>query len=399
MQDGNGTITAEQIEKVETEVGGGIWGVPKQEVKPTDGAPTPNADIKPDANTDIKTDSGEDIFDETEYLKNNYSYESADVLKKDLAELKDLRERAKTPAEIKFANEETKKFFSFFTEDGKEDELLNHLQTKKLIEKAEKTNPENPQEATELLKTYYKFKYKDFNEDEVKDHFNDQYAKPPKPKKLEDQDEDEYKEQVSEWQGKCEVIDKRIIRDAKMVKPEFAQFKSQIVLPDIAKPAVAENKQPTQEELDAAKKVATSFMQDVDSIVKNLNEISVMVKDEAVEIPVSYAFSNEEKQAVVDQVKLFVESGYDINAMIGKMWTDKDGNLDVSRMILDLASLNSLPKITQKIASDAASKRLFEYTKQKKNIDLQGVTNNGNGQPDMAKAIEAVEAAIWEGKR
>lgn len=386
-------LTEEKIVAAETEIGGGMWGSPVEK-KPDD---KPIAEIK---KPDDKPIDSTGAFDESVYLKNNYGYDNPDTLKKELEELKDLREKAKTPAEIKFANEETKKFASYFTEEGKEEELLTHLQSKKLIDKAEKTNVENPKEATELLQTYYKFKYKDFNNDEVRDHFNDQYSKPAKPKQTDTQDDDEYKEQVDEWKVKCDAIDRRIIRDAKMVKPEFSQFKSQIVLSDIVpKQQAATNKQPTQEELDAAKKVAEGFLQDVESGVKKLTEISTLVKDEAVEIPISYAYTDDERKVVLEQAKAFVGSNYDANAIFGKMWTDKDGHIDIARMLDDLAYLNSRQQINQKLANDAAGKRLREYTKDKKNIHLDGSGNNSNGAVDHAKVLEQVEAAIWEGKK
>lgn len=386
-------LTEEKIVAAETEIGGGMWGSPVEK-KPDD---KPIAEIK---KPDDKPIDSTGAFDESVYLKNNYGYDNPDTLKKELEELKDLREKAKTPAEIKFANEETKKFASYFTEEGKEEELLTHLQSKKLIDKAEKTNVENPKEATDLLQTYYKFKYKDFNNDEVRDHFNDQYSKPAKPKQTDTQDDDEYKEQVDEWKVKCDAIDRRIIRDAKMVKPEFSQFKSQIVLSDIVpKQQAATNKQPTQEELDTAKKVAEGFLQDVESGVKKLTEISTLVKDEAVEIPISYAYTDDERKVVLEQAKAFVSSNYDANAIFGKMWTDKDGHIDIARMLDDLAYLNSRQQINQKLANDAAGKRLREYTKDKKNIHLDGSGNNSNGAVDHAKVLEQVEAAIWEGKK
>lgn len=394
MSEENGQlqITEEKIIQADNELGVGMWEGKQPEKKP---------DEKPDGDggSDKKPEDAKPEFDEAAYLKTNYGYDSPDNLKKELSELQDLREKDKTPSEIKFANEETKKFISYFTEEGKEDELLDHLQKKKLISKAEGANVENSKEATELLQTYYKFKYKDFNEDEVRDHFNDQYSKPVKPKQAADQDDDEYKEQVTEWQTKCDAIDRRIIRDAKMVKPEFSQFKSQIVLQDILPKPEAANKQPTQEELDAAKNVAQRFMQDVEIGVKKLSEISTLVKDEAVEIPVSYAYTDDERNTVLEQVKSFVAKGYDANVIFGKLWTNQEGHLDISRMIDDLAYFNSREKIANKMANDGASKRMKEYTKNKKHIDVDGSGGASNGALDATKALEQVEAAIWEGKK
>lgn len=396
-------ITDEKIAAVDNQLGAGIWGEKSadgnQEVKADQSGNTENSGNAADKIDE--TNSAKDAtFNESDYLKTNYGYENSESLKKELIEIKELREKAKTPAEIKFANEESKKFFSYFTEEGKEEELLSHLQTKKLIEKAEKANIENPKEATELLQTYYKFKYKDFDDNEVKDHFNDQYAKPSKPKQTDDIEDPEYKEMVKEWETKCEVIDKRIIRDAKMVKPEFSQFKTQVVLPDIQKPSQSATKQPTQEELEVAKKAVDEFIQSVDTDLKTLNDFSLTYKDEAVEIPLSYGLTAEEKTAVSDQLKAFAESNFDANAIFASKWVNKDKSLNVSRMTRDLAYLNSQDKIAQKFVDDAVGKRMDKYTKDKKNIHLNG----GNGQSQNGglgkeKALEAVEEALWNGKR
>jgi len=179
-----------------------------------------------------------------------------------------------------------------------------------------------------------------------------------------------------------------------MAKPELSQFKSQIVFPDIPKPEPIQN-QPTQEDLDAAKKVAEGFLQDVQLNLKTLTDVSVLVKDEAVEIPVSYAYTEDERSVVLEQVKTFVEKGFDTNVIIGKMWTDKDGNIDITRMLSDLAYLNNRDRINNKLANESATKRLKKYTEEKKNIHLPGVNNNNNGQPDASKALEEVEAAFW----
>jgi hypothetical protein len=389
MAEESAVIAEQKIVQADNEIGSGMWGIPTEKKA---------EDIIP-ANTDITPTDTETKFDEPTYLKTNYGYDTPDDLKKELQELKELREKASTPAEIKFANEETRKFYSYLTEEGKEDELLTHLQTKKLIEKAEKVNIENPKEATELLQTYYKFKYKDFNEDEVRDHFNDQYSKPAKPKQSLEQDETEYEEEVKEWQDKCNAIDKRIIRDAKMVKPDFAQFKSQIVLHDISKPD-ASIKEPTPEEVAKFEKGVSDFSQSVETELKALNNFSVTFKDGDVEITSSYDLSPEEKTQVSTQLKTFAQENYNANAILAPRWVNQDGTLNVSRMTKDLIRLNAEDKIDQKFAQDAANKRLKEYTKEKKNISLPGVNgNSGNGRPEMAQAIEAVESAIWDGRR
>ncbi len=70
------------------------------EDKPTDAVDKP---------VDKPADTNEDIFDEADYIKNNFGAESADIIKQQLAELKELKEKPQSAADIKFADEQSKR--------------------------------------------------------------------------------------------------------------------------------------------------------------------------------------------------------------------------------------------------------------------------------------------------
>lgn len=376
--------------KVEEQVGAGMWGdKPIVEEKKVVVEEKQVVEEKRDA-----------VFDEAAYVKQHFGFDTIDAAKQHLA---DLKLKAETPAEIKFANEESKKFFELINnpDPTKKYELGRALNEEYELEQASKIEITDVKSAADILKLSYKYKYKnsDMTTSEINDMFNDSYVKPDKPELADTETEEDatYKAKVQRWEQQCESIDKRLIRDAKLAKPELSQFKSQIVFPDIPKPE-ATNKQPTQEELDTVKRVADGFLKDVDSEIKNLNEFNLTYKDEAVEIPVSYVLTAEEKTKISEQVKLFVESNYDMDVVLSKLWLE-DGKFNISRMIEDLAYLNSRGKIAQKFVDDAVGKRMDEYTKQKKNIHLEGSGSNNNGSLDHSKAVEQVEAAIWDGKK
>lgn len=383
--------TAEEtIVIAENEVGAGMWGE-KQADKPVDTI----LDKKIDKPVDTQENEDE-IFDESTYLKQHFDVDNIDAIKKQLA---DLKLKSETPAEIKFANEQSKKFFELINTPDKKYELAKALNEEQELDQASKIEISDIKNAADIIKLNYKYKYKDLTKDEVNDMFHDSYVKPDKPELLDTETEEDpaYKTRIQKWQQQCESVDKRLIRDAKMAKPELSQFKSQIIFPDIPKPE-ATHKQPTQEELDAAKKVAEGFIQDAEANIKSLNEFSLTYKDEAVEIPISYIFTADEKSKISEQVKAFVENNYDANAILAPMWLE-NGVINVSRMINDLLYLNNRAKIEQKFVDDAVGKRMDAYTKQKKNINLPASGQNNNGNLDAAKALEQVEAAIWEGKK
>lgn len=382
-------VTEEIINKAEDEVGAGFWGptVTNTPVTPaTDEPPATPAAVAP-----VTPASDEEIIEPKEWLKREFNVEDAAVLKAQLEELNTLKSAIPKPYEYK--NEESRKIAEYINE-GKEDELYQFLDTKKKVQKLSTADLSDKSVAAELVKFGLHKDNPTLNQDEIDFLFNEKYSIPPKPVKEETDDDTDYEIKLGAWEIQKSNIEKRMVIEAKIAQPKMAQLNTELVLPEIVK----ENKQtvqPTPEELEKAKKVQESFLTDVESGLKNLVEESVMVKDEVVEIPVSYAYTDDERKVVLEQVRSFVSNNYDTNEIFGKMWTDKDGNIDIPRMVRDLAYLNSREKIHQKLANEGANKRLKEYTKDKKNIHLPGTTTTPNGQVDPAKALEEVEAAIW----
>ena len=331
----------------------------------------------------------EEIFDQDVFIKNNFGYDTLDDAKKQIEELKN---KAQTPAEIKFANEYSKNFFESIQE-GKEDVWYDYLTNKKQIEKAEKTNVDNVKDAADLIKTYYQFKYKDFSQSEIADHFNDNYVKPDKPEPSDLQTDDEYAKTVLAWEQKCEAIDKRIVRDAKMFRPDFAQFKTELVLPEIPKTNQAAPT-PTQEDLDKFKKQQEMFVQSAELSINGFNGFTAQVKDKDVDYAVSYAPSQEEKGLVSSKLKEFAESGFNANAILAERWLKEDGSINVGQMTEDLSRIYMGKNADAKFATESANKRMELYLKGRKNINI--VDNpNSNVQQTEKPESERLQEAFW----
>jgi len=92
----------------------------------------------------------------------------------------------------------------------------------------------------------------------------------------------------------------------------------------------------------------------------------------------------------------FAKSGLDANALLADRWVNEDGKtLNVERMVKDLSLIYSNEKLSQKLVTDAANKRLELYLKEKKNINLNETVTNGQFNPDNKKTQqEALTEAI-----
>lgn len=382
----NEVITEEKTIQVEDQIGGGIW---------SDGKPTPivaAVEEKPVIQEEIKVEENpeEIVEDGRSFLKEKLGYETWESAKEELETL-----RTKTTTEpIKFENEESETVFKLLKE-GKVKEVKAIYDLQEKLEGLT-TGEVNKDNAPEIIKMGLKDKFKNLNDSEIEFEYKQAYKLPKEPKIADTESDEDFEERVKDWKEQCADIEASKIVNAKKFQPELEKLKSQIKLPDISKPVEAAKTQQTQEELDAAKKAVTGFIDSVQDEIKSLTELSIEVKDEVVKIPVSYSYSQEEKTKVVEQLKKFAESNFDANAIFAERWVKEDGTINVSRMTQDMIRLNNSEKIDAKLANDGASKRLKEYTKEKKNIQLQGVNGaQASGTADAAKAMEQVEEAIW----
>lgn len=297
-----------------------------------------------------------------------FNWETPDAAKSEIAELRKFKENP--PAvKVETISEEV------------EEKLYDYLSVKKQFEKAEKANLENANEAANLLKSYYKFKYPDFNEGDIKEHFEEQYTKTEIPKRSDDQTDEEYAEVVEKVKQRNEAIDRKIIRDAKVAKPEFSQFKEKIVRPELPK-YEPKAEEPSQESLAKAKEIRDNFLNKLESNYAKLEGFTTTVKDESVEIPVAFKVPDDAKAAIKERFK----AGFNLNEFIDGRWGDEKGEPTIEKMISDVYILENLDKILSGVANNAANQRLAEYIKASKQLDL-GKTpqqtfspnNNGNG--------------------
>ena len=301
-------------------------------------------------------------------LKTNLGFDTWDDAKKQFEELKNLKETASTKEEIKFANEQSKKLFDLLKE-GKEDDVYAVLAEKKKLDKLIAADV-NEKTAAEIIKMSFQQKYKGLSDELIDYKFNKQFGIPKEPVQRDTEDETEFEERHAAWKENVADLKNDLLLEAQILKPELEKLKSELVLPDI-QPKESQTQQPTQEELDNYAKVKDDYFKSADAVIKELNDLSITVKDEDVDVPLSYTYSVEEKNLVASQLKEIADLDFDVTKFFDKRWS-KDGVVNVNQIAKDLALLNSGDKAIQKLSNDAASKIKLKYIQEKSNINVNG---------------------------
>ena len=347
---------------------------------------------------DTQEEYEEEIVDADEWLKREFNWESADAAKAEIEELRKLRETASSQSEIEFANEQSAKFFKLLQE-GKEDDLYSFLENKKKIDRLTSTDLNNTT-AAEIIKLNMAQKYKDLTRDEIEYKFNKQFGIPNRPVQKDIETDEEYQDRLSNWESKARDVETELMIEAKLAKPELERFKSELVLPDIQFESQNQAQGPTQEELEAQVAMIDGFKKNVESALKSFDGFSVSVKDEEVEIPLSYSVSDEERNVVASQLERFADSNFDANAVLAERWLKEDGRggyeLNTNQIVRDLALLQSEGRINQKFVNDAAAKRLAEHIKKTSNVTVSSRTPQQTFSPEQKSDREKQIDFIWK---
>lgn len=335
----------------------------------------------------------EEIVDADEWLNSQFGWENADAAKAEIEELRKLRESAQSEAEIEFANEQSAKFFRLMQE-GKEDELYSFLENKKKLDRLVSSELDR-NTAAEIIKLNMQQKYQDLTPDEIEYKFKKQFSIPPKPVQMGIETDDEYEERVSEWESRVKDVETEMFIEAKLARPELEKYKNDLVLPE-----VEFDNGPTQfsqEELEMRESILDDYYDAAQRALDEFDSLSVMVKDEEVEIPLSYNLSYEEKSFIAEKLETFAENNLDANAILADRWLTEDGKVDTKQIIQDLAVLYSEGRIGQKFANDAAAKRLSEYMRKSSNVSINSRTaQNTFGEPSNKTDLEKQIDFIWK---
>lgn len=309
----------------------------------------------------------EQIFDEKDWIKNTFGFESKEDALKEFNALKELRNK-KTDA-VSFADEQSKLIYEHLAKGNKK-EVRQFLETQERLESLTAAEV-NKDTAEEIIKLSMSLKYKDLTQKEIDYKFNREYGIPKEPVQQLTETEDEFASRKHEWSEKVEDVLTNMVIEAKLSKPELSKLKSELVLPEINKETQQQPQQLSQKDLDAIKAERESFIQFSEQSIGKFSGFSAAVKDKDVDYTVSYTPSQEEKTNVQNVLKRFAEYGYDANAVLGERWVDFQTNtIKVEQIQEDLLTLFSRDKIMQKMAADSKGKAIEAYLKEKKNVNL-----------------------------
>jgi len=331
--------------------------------------------------------SDEEVYDANEYLKQQLGFEDWDSAKSEI-------EKLRTSPKLDFENETSRKFYEYAKEQ-KEDELFRFLDEKRKIDRLANAEIKDVNTAADIVKMSMYQKNKELDQSEIDFLFNEKFQKPAKPEQGFDEVDSEYETRVSAWESRINEIDKRLIIEAKLAKPDIERLRSDIVLPDLY-PAQSEEVSP--EVLEAQQRYMDNVYSSITESINSFDGFSATVKDEGVDFNVAYVPSMEEKQTVEKQLKEFADNNLDANMIFAERWVNPDNSINVKQMTKDLFLLQNEGKITQKYINEAANKRLALHLKKQSNIDFNGTNLGGTFNPSNQQSEMDKLAAIMFAK-
>jgi hypothetical protein len=324
-----------------------------------------------------------DLMDIPVWLKQTFDTDDIESIKNERAEYRKLKEQPQQP---EFSNDSSKLMYEYLRQ-GKTKELLEFLDGQDKITKYT-SGGVTEDNAMDIIKLGMQLQNKLLTQDEIDFQYRQQYSFPKEPKQSIDQTDEDFAAIMDEYKQKIANVKMSRNIAAKMAMPQLEKLKSEIVLPDIFK-QVVQQKQPTQEELDAAKKYDDAFLNSVDASISKFSGVSVPVKNEVVDYTVTYGTNDDEKKALASTIKNLASVGYDSNSLFAPLWVNEDKKtLNTEKMINDYYFLKNRETILNKVALESANKAIENYVKGKKNINIKDTQTNPVIDNDEPKSIE-----------
>jgi len=225
--------------------------------------------------------------------------------------------------------------------------------------------------------------------DDVELLFYDQHFVPLKPEQGYDESDEDYAGKVKTWQSQVDYAERRLMIEAKVIRPELEKLKSEIKLPDIYNEAGREAE--SQEEFEIQQQARSIYEKTLDSDFQSFNGFNVSVKDEDVEIPISFNVGEDERLAMKNDLMDFDSDSY-----LENRWFFKDGKPNIPQIMADKYLLENREKIFSKIANEAASQRVLAHIKRNGNININQSPTPQGAKPDLnGTEAERLRMAEW----
>lgn len=359
-------MTAEQIADIKEQVFGNGQSsthtptppptndTPIVEPEPTATAKTADTNVVP--TTVVVSDppiNSEEIVDDDIYLKQQLGVNSWDEAKAALAELTQLREAAKTPKEVAYANEQSKALHEAIIA-GKTDEVFEILDTQKKLSAVSTMKP------AEAIKLHIQQTNKHFKSVDVDDVFEEKYTYPDKPVQGDVEEDTDFEKRSERYKVAVEKIDRRIERDAATAKDQLSKLSAELKLPEIQKPVVPEAANVIDEkEIQRLQKEATEAyskmtVKDIQMVFKFNDEASKLAFDITYE-PEKETF--DESVALASNINAFFEN-----------YLNEDGSPKRAEFLRDIYAGRNIQKIVSEAIVQAVSQERIRALKYQKNI-------------------------------
>ena len=331
--------------------------------------------------TKVEEQSSASSFDPNQFVKERFGFESVEQAEEEFKKFKEPKE------EFKFQDDMSKTLFDAIKE-GKTDDVYQILNQQKKLDKLI-SNELTPDLAVDIIKTNIQNKYKDLTSDEVDLLFYDQYFVPLKPEQSYDESDEDYATKVKTWQSQVDYLDKKMMIEAKVIRPELTKLKSELKLPDIY--GEAQQEANSREELENMQQARSVYEKTLDSDFQSFSGFTVSVKDEDVEIPISFNVAEDERLAMKNSL-----ADFDSDSYFGERWFAEDGKPKVQQIMADKYLLENREKIFSKIANEAASQRLLAHLKKNGNININQSPTPQGAKPDLnGTEAERLRMAEW----
>jgi hypothetical protein len=348
---------------------------PQVEVAPT--APNePNNEQQSAQNQQASNTS----FNPNQFVKERFGFESVEEAENEFKKFKE-------QPSFEFKDDVSKTLFDAIRE-GKADDVYQVLNEQKRLDKLT-TAELNPDLAVEIIKENIKNKHKDLNQEEIDLLFFEKFYVPLKPEQSFDDSDEDYDEKVKTWQNQVDYVEKRLMIEAKLSRPELEKYKSDIKLPDIYNESGRQAE--SQAEFEIMQEARSEYEKTLNSDFQSFNGFNVSVKDEDVEIPIAFNVGEDEKLVMKNQLEDF-----DTDTYFENRWFNKDGRPNVQQIMADKYLLENREKIFSKIANEAASQRLLAHLKKNGNININQTATPQGTKPDLSGAeAERQRLAEW----
>jgi len=319
-------------------------------------------------------------FDPNQFVKERFGYESVEEAEQEFKKLKE-------KPSFEFKDDVSKTLFDAIRE-GKADDVYEVLNQQKRLEKLT-TAELNVDLAAEIVKANIKNKHKDLSTEDVDLLFYDQFYVPLKPEQGYDETDEDYAVKVNQWKSQADYIERKLMIEAKVVRPELAKLKSEIVLPDIYNEAGKQAQSQAEEEM--MQQARSSYEKALNSDFQSFTGFNVSVKDEDVELPISYNVGEEERLAMKNDL-----IDFDGQSFLENRWFDKDGNPIIKQIMADKYLLENQTKVFSKIANEAASQRMLAHFKNNGNININQTPTPQGAKPTLnSNQAEMERLANW----